>query len=394
MAGIPRYKTFHGPALFQQGFRPFFFGAGLWSVLAILIWLLVVQGDVSLPSIFPPPQWHAHEMLFGFAAAAAAGFLLTAVPNWTGRMPLQGVPLIVLFGVWMSGRFAMAMSAWIGGVSAAVIDLAFLAMLLAVVLREVLAGRNWRNLPVVIAVAVLLLANVLTHLEANRLLPNILLGERLGIAVFALLISLVGGRIIPSFTRNWLVKRNSSVLPVPFGRFDVATLILVLTALALWVAIPEAPLTAVALVAAGAVSVARFARWRGWLTLSEPLLWVLHLGYAWLAFGLLILGGTVLLPTTIPDVAGMHALTAGAIGTMILAVMTRATRGHTGHPLTAGPNTVAIYALITVAAILRVVAALIPDLYLPLLFASGWLWISAYTLFVVEYAPMLVADTR
>ncbi|XSG82154.1 MAG: NnrS family protein [Methyloligella sp. ZOD6] len=394
MAGIPRYKAFHGPALFRQGFRPFFLGAGIWAALAILVWLTIIRGDMSLAGGFPPTRWHAHEMLFGFATAAATGFLLTAVPNWTGRMPLQGAALIVLFGVWGLGRAAMCISSAIGEPLAALIDISFLALLFTIVLREVVAGRNWRNLPVVVAVASLLAANGLMHLEASRVLANGLLGERLGVATFVLLISLIGGRIIPSFTRNWLVKRDSDVLPVPFNRFDVGVLLLVLIALASWVLIPQAIFTGFALIAAGAASLVRLVRWRGWLTLSEPLLWVLHLGYAWLAAGLILLGGAVLVPDAIPYSAGLHALTAGAIGTMILAVMTRATRGHTGHPLTAGLNTTAIYALITLAALLRVAAPFMPDLYLGLLSASGWLWISAFTMFAVAYGPMLLTASR
>ncbi|MFD0986123.1 NnrS family protein [Methyloligella solikamskensis] len=392
MVGIPRYKEFNGPALFRQGFRPFFLGAGLWAGLAILIWLIVIRGDASLPSNFPPAQWHAHEMLFGFAAAAATGFLLTAIPNWTGRMPLQGVPLIVLFGVWVLGRVAMSISDAIGDIAAAALDLAFLALLFGVVLREILAGRNWRNLPVVIAVGVLFAANAITHLEVNSILPSTLLGERLGVAVFVILISLIGGRIIPSFTRNWLVKRDSPVLPVPFSRFDTVTLVLVLVASAFWVALPTSTLTAFALIAAGAISAARLVRWQGWRTYSEPLLWVLHLGYAWVAFGLVLLAGSVLFSAEIPYAAGLHALTAGAIGTMILAVMTRASRGHTGHPLTVGLPTAAIYALVTLAAVMRTAAPFTSGSYLTLVSVSGWLWISAFALFAILYGPILLGD--
>lgn len=222
MHGIPRYKVFNGPVLFSQGFRPFFLGAGVWAVLAVSIWLLIVRGDTSLPMIFAPLRWHAHEMLFGFAAAAMAGFVLTAIPNWTGRLPLQGVPLIILSGTWLLGRVAMATSTLIGGLLAALIDLSFLAMLFSVVLREIVAGRNWRHFPLPVAVAVLIVANALTQLEANGLAPSTMLGERLGLATFVLLISLVGGRIIPSFTRNWLAKMGSDVMPTPLNRFDVA----------------------------------------------------------------------------------------------------------------------------------------------------------------------------
>jgi uncharacterized protein involved in response to NO len=389
MHGIPRYRTVEGPALFRQGFKPFFLGAGVWAVVALLIWLAVIRGDVSLPTIFAPARWHAHEMLFGFAVAAVAGFMLTAIPNWTGRMPLQGMPLMVLFGAWLLGRVAMATSALMGGPLGAIVDLSFLAALFGVVLREVLAGRNWRNLPMPAAVAVLVIANGLTQLEANHLLQSGMLGERLGLAMIVLLISLIGGRIIPSFTRNWLAKRGADAMPVPFGRFDVAALILVLAALSLWVASPNSPVAGAALIAAGLISFARLTRWRGVRTGAEPLLWVLHLGYAWVAAGLCLLGAGLLLPASVPYSAGLHALSAGAIGTMILAVMTRATRGHTGRALTAGWSTAAIYSLITLAAIVRVAAPFIPAFYLPLLMASGALWVATFSLFVACYGPML-----
>jgi len=255
--GIPRYRPFQGPALFQKGFRPFFLGAGVWGALAVLIWLAIVRGEISLPTSFVPIRWHAHEMLFGFAAAAVAGFMLTAIPNWTGRMPLQGVPLILLVSTWLLGRVAVATSALVGIIASAIVDLAFLAALLAIVLQEIIAGRNWRNLPMPIAVGLLLAANSLTHLDAAGWLPSGAVGERLGLATLILLISLVGGRIIPSFTRNWLIKQGALVVPAPFARFDVVTLLFVLGTLALWVASPQSALGGLALVGAGVLSFVR-----------------------------------------------------------------------------------------------------------------------------------------
>ncbi|ODR97454.1 hypothetical protein AUC71_04145 [Methyloceanibacter marginalis] len=277
-------------------------------------------------------------MLFGFATAAMAGFVLTAIPNWTGRMPLQGAPLIVLSGVWLLGRAAMATSALIGGLLAALIDLSFLLILFSVVLREIVAGRNWRHFPLPVAVAVLIVANALTQLEPNGLAQSGALGERLGLATFILLISLVGGRIIPSFTRNWLAKRGSDVMPTPLNRFDVGTIILVLAGLGLWVASPDAQFAGVALVVAGLFSFARLLRWRGWRTRYEPILWILHLGYAWVAIGLLLVGCAALFPVAIPYPVGIHAVAVGGIGTMTLAVMTRAIRGHTGRAWQLAPS--------------------------------------------------------
>jgi uncharacterized protein involved in response to NO len=389
-AGIPRYRPFGGPALLRQGFRPFFLGAGLWALAAMVLWIATLQGAVSLPTAFDPIAWHAHEMLFGFVIAAIAGFLLTAIPNWTGRMPLQGIPLVVLVGGWLVGRLAVGGSAWLGAGIAAVLDLSFLTLLLGVVLREILAGRNWRNLPMPVVLGALLVANALTHAEAVGLAATGALGQRLGIGIVILLIGLVGGRIIPSFTLNWLKKRGQSSLPASFGALDRGVLGLAAAALASWVIAPENLIGGAALIVAGLASLVRLARWRGHLTLAEPLVWSLHLASLWVGVGLLLLGLGAVFPE-VPPAAGLHALTAGAMGGMTLAVMTRATLGHTGRPLAADRLTAAIYLLGALAALLRVGASLSADLYLPLLWTSGLAWSAAFGLFVAHYGRMLVS---
>jgi uncharacterized protein involved in response to NO len=388
-AGIPRYRPFAGPALLRQGFRPFFLGAGIWAVAAMVLWISAIQGYVAIPTAFDPVAWHVHEMLFGFVVAAVAGFLLTAIPNWIGRMPLQGVPLAVLFGVWLAGRFAVGASAWIGAGLAAVVDLSFLTLLLGVVVREILAGRTWRNLPMPVVLGGLLVANTLTHADAVGLAATGPLGQRLGIGIVILLIGLVGGRIIPSFTLNWLKNRGEPNLPVSFGALDRAALGLAAAALASWVAAPDNPICGAALIAAGVTSLLRLARWRGHLTLTEPLVWSLHLGFAWVGTGLLLVGLSAFLPD-LPQLAGLHALTAGAMGGMTLAVMTRATLGHTGRPLTADRWTTAIYLMVAAAAILRVAAPFSDEAYLRLLWVSGLAWIGAFGLFAMHYGRLLL----
>ena len=388
--GIPRYRPFEGPALLRQGFRPFFLGAGLWALAAMLLWIATLQGYLAIPTAFDPVVWHVHEMLFGFVVATIAGFLLTAIPNWTGRMPLQGLPLAGLAAVWLAGRFAVLGSAWTGALVAAAIDLAFLGLLLGVVLREILAGRNWRNLPMPIVLAGLLAANALTHADAAGIAATGPLGQRLAIGIVVLLISLVGGRIIPSFTLNWLKKRGEVRLPARFDVLDRVALGLAAGGLAAWVMAPASGVAGAALVAAGVAALIRLARWRGRLTHVEPLVWSLHLGFAWVAVGLLLTGLGALLPG-VPQIAGLHALTAGAMGGMTLAVMTRATLGHTGRPLTADRWTAAIYFLVATAAALRVAAPFAVGIYLPLLWASGLTWSTAFGLFAVRYGRMLLA---
>lgn len=388
--GIPRYRPFAGPALFREGFRPFFLAAGLWAPAAMALWIGHVAGWIDLPTAFAPLDWHVHEMLFGFAAAAVAGFMLTAIPNWTGRMPLQGPPLILLAALWVAGRAASGLSALTGPEFAAAADLAFLFVLLLAVAREILAGRNWRNLPMVGALAILLAANTLFHLEALGIAATAALGARLAIAMLLMLISLVGGRIIPSFTRNWLVKQaGTEKLPAPFGFPDRAALAISLAALAAWVAAAPAMFTGPLLIAAGGAAALRLYRWRGLGTLREPLLLALHLGHVWLAAGLVLLGLSQITEFIVPS-AALHALTAGAFGTMILAVMTRATLGHTGRALAAGWGTTAIYSLVTLAALARIAAGLPPGGYELLLHTAGYAWIAAFLLFLAIYGPMLV----
>src|SRR5690606_18042880 len=212
-------RSHAGPAILRQGFRPFFLLAGLWAAAAVPLWLVVFHGGLAVPSAFGPAGWHGHEMIFGFAAAVLAGFLLTAIPNWTGRLPLQGRPLAGLVAVWLAGRLAVALSEALGPWATAAVDLAFLVLMLMMALREIVAGRNWRNLPLMGALLLLIAANVLTHLEVAGLAATMQAGERLGIAVFAMLIGLIGGRIIPSFTRHRPAKRGAPPLPAACGTY-------------------------------------------------------------------------------------------------------------------------------------------------------------------------------
>ena len=381
------------PAFLSQSFRPFFLAAGLWSAAALAVWIVMLATGTAVPSRFDPLAWHIHEMLFGFVMATIAGFLLTAIPNWTQRLPVSGSPLALLAGLWLLGRIACLVSALVPAWIATAADLAFPVVLVGVVVREIVAGRNWRNLAVVAPVSVLGIANLLMHLEADGVAAPSGLGWRLGLAAVIALISVMAGRIVPSFTRNWLAKRPGSDLPAGRGRIDQAAIGILQGALIGWAFLPAFRPVGQLLLLGAAVNLWRLLRWRGIATTAEPLLLVLHVGYAWLVLGVALLGLAVL-GADVPLSAAIHALTAGAIGTMTLAVMTRATRGHTGRNLSADRITVLIYGLVNLAAITRIAAAFSATWTMPLLIISACLWISAFAGFVLAYGPMLILPRR
>jgi uncharacterized protein involved in response to NO len=375
-----------GPAILHYGFRPFFFAGALYAALAIPLWLSAYLLGFTLPGPFVGAQWHAHEMIFGFAGAVIAGFVLTAVPNWTGRLPLSGLPLGGLIGLWLLGRFASALVP--APVLAMLLDLAFPVTLAFVVWREVVAGRNWRNAPVAAMLSLFAIADLVQHGEAAGLVPDGM-GSRMALAIVAMLIALIGGRVVPSFTRNWLAKQSGQSVPAEFGRLDKLALLATAAAMLSWVFLPDTVVAGVILACAGTLLVLRLSRWRGWLTLAEPIVAILHVGYGWLAIALILLGASVLRSDPALGVAAVHALATGAIGTMTLAVMTRASLGHTGRAIVADRWTVAIYAFVTIGAMLRVAAPLLPDLYVHMLGCGGLFWSGAFLLFAVGYAPVL-----
>ena len=389
-AGIPRYRATTAPTLFKAGYRPFFFAAAAWAVLSVVLWLTMLAGWVDLPTAFDPLAWHAHEMIYGFVVAAIAGFLLTAIPNWTGRFPLQGAPLIALAGLWLAGRIAMASSALIGALPAALVDVAFLLSLLLAVAREVIAGNNWRNLPPLAALFLLLCGNALTHAEAMGLFQTGALGNRLGLGVAAGMIALVGGRLIPSFTRNYLAKRRVWALPAPTGWIDRLALTLVVLALAAWAMEAADWLQAAMLLAAATANALRLSRWCGLGVRRDPLLLNLHLGYCWLVAGLALLGLSRW-SEMIPDAAGLHGLAAGAFGTMILAVMSRTILAYAGRHQAVIGGTVPMFALVHISALARIGATFFPVAYLHLLAASALAWTAAFTLFLVTYGRLSLA---
>lgn len=380
-------RAWQGPAIFSFGFRPFFLFGALWVVAAMLLWLASLTGMIDLPTRFDPVSWHAHEFLFGYLGAILAGFLLTAVPNWTGRLPLVGWPLAGLFALWAAGRVAVLCAAMIPNWAAVTLDLAFPTVLGAMILQEIIAGKNWRNLMVLALLAMFTLANALFHLEAMQGgYPAQGVGLRLGVATAVMMISVIGGRIIPSFTRNWLTRRSITARPAPpMQRFDKLVLLVSLPILMLWVFQPLHGLTGAALLVLGAAHLARQTRWQGHLTLSDPLVWVLHASYAFIPLGAFALGLDQLFGNS-GTAGAQHLWMTGAIGAMTLAVMTRATLGHTGQELTANRATVLIYLCLFGAAFAR----LLSSIWLEMIHVSGVLWLAAFAGFVWSYGPALM----
>jgi len=373
----------------SYGFRPFFFGGAVWAVAAMVLWIGMITGNLDLAPGLPLVSWHVHEFLFGYVGAIIAGFLLTAVPNWAGRPPLRGVSLLALLVLWGAGRCAFLLSGVIGYAAAAFIDALFLPALALLILREVRAAENKGNIRIGIIISILALANILFHTEM-AVYGQVPFATRGSISLIVLLIMLIGGRVIPNFTKNWLVRKGSHHLPAQMDRFDYAALAAGVIALALWTSLPAAPLACLFLLVAGALHTVRLGRWSGWRTLREPLVFILHAGYAFVPLGFILVGLSLIYPAVISPSVALHAWTTGAMGVMTLAIMTRATRGHSGHPLTAPPATQFIYLCAVAAVIFRLTELVFPGAALTLYALSAAAWIAAFAGFLVIYSPMLL----
>jgi uncharacterized protein involved in response to NO len=389
--GIPRGLSATGPILFSYGFRPFFLGGAIWACAAMVLWIAAVSGSIGIGGEYGARAWHAHEMLFGFGSAIVAGFLLTAVPNWTGRLPVSGPPLMALFLLWCTGRIALLMTNQIGVLSAVLVEAAFLPTMLAVCVREIVAGRKWADLKVITGLGALTLANACFHYETLAADgPDH--SERLALAGLTMMIVIVGGRMLPSFTRNWLSKAGRTDFPAPYNKFDLVTIVLTIPAFAFWVGSPEGFVTAIATAVAAALHVARLWRWRGWTTASEPLVMVLHIAYTLVPIGLAAISASA--AGVMDNTAAIHVLTVGTVTSMMLAVMTRATRGHTGRELSASVSTCVSYAAIFLCAFVRPAAAAVPE-HADIIYAlAAVLWMAAFGLYLAEYGPMLVARRK
>lgn len=380
-------SAYGGPALFSYGFRPFFLVATAFALGVVPVWLLIWRGVLVLEGHFTPVSWHVHEMLFGYGAAVVAGFLFTAVPNWTGRMPIRGWPLMTLLALWVFGRLACAGVLALPPVAVMGIDVAFLAAVAAMIAMEIVAARNWRNLKVLVPVTLLMAANAMHHVEAMQY-GTAPYSERAGIATLVFLITLIGGRIIPSFTRNWLAKTESPGRPPAFGVFDGVSLVVGAGALVLWTALPQTQVTGVVLALAAILHGLRLLRWQGMFTLGSPLLTMLHMSYAFIPLGLA--AASLAAFGYAEQAAPSHLLGIGAIGGMTLAVMMRATLGHTGRELISGPILNLAYLAIAGAALARIAGA--SDVFPSIdgIHLGAVLWTLGFGMALRRFLPWLV----
>lgn len=377
--------------LLRYGFRPFFLGAGLAAMLLIPWWAASYAFGVPLGTAWPPTLWHGHEMLFGFIVAAIAGFLLTAVPSWTGARGFAGRPLAIVSGVWLLGRIAIATSQLWPLPVVATLDLAFLPALAILVTPPLVRARN-RNTPLLAVLAALWATDAafywgLSHHNDGTSLRALIVG----IDIVLLLITVIGGRIVPAFTASALKQRNiaGAVRAWPgVTALAVGSMIAVVLS-DLWV--PDGTIAGVIAALAAAIQAVRLVQWRTLKTLRQPIVWVLHLAHIWLPIGL-ALKAVALLTGAAPAAFWLHALTIGAAATMILAVMTRASLGHTGRPLVVDPVIALAYLLLTAAALARVFGlAILRIAYPEVILVAAFLWTAAFVLFTWIYAPMLLA---
>ena len=386
---VARAAKRSGPVFLEYGFRPFFLGAGIQAVLAMggwILWIYLLEIDATpddLTIAVPVHIWHAHEMIFGYGLAVVAGFFLTAVPGWTGKQPVRGTMLGVLFAFWLVARLASWFSASLPPIAVALPELAFVTMLLILVGYALLSGWSKRNFLFLPVLASMFAAAVLYHIG----LPYT--AHILGIDTLLVLLTVIGGRVVPAFTTNALRRDGVEPLPRAADKRDFAAILSVVVLAVADLVLPDSIFTGSVAIIAGLLVAFRMIGWRTPKALGSPILWILHLGYGWLAAGL-ILKGSAVVTGLIPEITAIHALTIGAIGSMTLGFMSRAALGHTGRELKVTTAITIAYLLVSLAAIIRLAGDFLPaELRDDAILFSGAVWIAAFLIFVVTYWPIL-----
>lgn len=368
----------------KGGFRPFFTASALWAVIAIAIFTMDLFFNLPLHSKMDIILWHRHEMIFGFAGAAIAGFLLTAIPNWTGRKPISAKNLGILVFVWSLARIANLFSEYLGFVFSISFDIGFFLVLGTYAWGEIRAAKN-RNLPIALMIFLLAIAALYDHLSIIFPIFSPLWGSYFALGVIVIMVSLIGGRIIPAFTKNYLANQGvTNGLPIQANKFDAFVIIFTAIALQFWIFAGN-KLAGWLMITASLFQFIRVARWAGYKCLNDALVWILHIAYLMLPIGLGAIGLSLL--GYMPPAAGVHTITIGAMGMMILGVMTRAGLGHTGRTLKASPLAVISYFALLTALAFRFCATIIMDKYPFFISLAAIFWMIAFTLFLIEYVP-------
>ena len=372
-----------GVPLWRLGFRPFYLGAALAAVVLMGLWPAVLTGRVRLAPGLAPSLWHAHEMVFGCVAAVVVGFLFTAGRVWTGLGTPRGLALAALAALWLAGRLAAVFAP--EGVFMAV-DGAFLPLVAGIFARLLLRSGNRRNAGVAVVLALLGAADLAFHAAAMGWLPfDPMRALHAGIALLVILESVIGGRVIPAFT----MSANPGLALRPRAELDRCAIGASAIGLALWLAGAPGWGSGAVLAIAAVAQAVRLAGWQPARAIERPVLWILHLSYAWIPLGLGLLAASSL--DLVARSAGVHALAVGATGGLVLGMITRTARGHTGRSIAVSQLEVVAYAALMAAALLRVGAALVPPLWTPLVCAAGVAWIAAFALYLWRFAPWLVA---
>jgi uncharacterized protein involved in response to NO len=379
--------------IFTYAFRSLFLLATLYAIAVVPLWAAAWLGYLPMPtSLGSPTWWHAHEMIYGFAGAAIGGFALTAVAMWTKRPPVAGAPLMILSALWVSARILLVLPSSALLAPAIAADLGYGVLLFVLMSREVISARSQRNYKVLAILGLLPLTNAVFFLGMTRNASWTMTALFAGLWLLVMLMNLIGGRVIPGFTRNWLKRqlaeqrREPATLPPVFDRFDLLTTWFMVAFAILHLLEAPSRWTAVVGLITSVLLFIRITRWQGIHTGSEPLVWVLHVGFSWLPVGFLLLASAKV--GLLPQTAGVHALTSGAITTMIIAIAGRAALGHTGRALESHPVLTAAYVLITVAAICRVAATIGPGAR-ALLAVSAVAWFLGFVCFAWRYVPIL-----
>lgn len=373
----------HGWPLLRLGFRPFYLGTALLACLAVPLWIAIFLGRIQVPLPMSPLLWHAHEMLFGFAAGVVVGFLLTAVKAWTGLETARGPLLGALALLWLAARLASLVAPY---AVYATLDMLLLPAVAAVLLRVLIKAGNKRNIPLICLLLLMAAANLVFHLSVLGIVAvsavSALYAE---LALILMVVSVITGRVVPMFTRN---VTPGLVINMP-RKFELSLLAVTAVALALWVFAAPAPVVLVASLAAGVMHAVRLWKWHPQVTFKRPILWILHASYAWLPLGFVLLA-LAQLGWVVPSLA-VHAFAVGVIGGLIIGMVTRTARGHTGRPLQPSRGEVVAYALVMLAAVLRVlVPAVQPAWYAYALEGAACLWAIAFAIYLVIYTPWLM----